>query len=289
MLLYYHANLAIEGDANMDLNFINDPGISLPQKKKSNRKPRASECGLKIFYQPIVQPMFNKTTAYEAQVKLVDRDLGYVSYDELLPITEKSKISALLEQWMFEEICSTVQKMDKKEIEFEYVSVNISVRSLKKKNYISNLLKIISDAGVSPEKICLVISENNLNADTDVIIEKMHELKREGFKIAVGNYSASYMPLSKLDSVPTDLIKLDQTITDRLFIDKKTEENAMAIIHHADKLKLEIVAKSVENEMQKYKLMALGCNKMQGFLFGSPVKDREVLNPKPYNKIMCTV
>ena len=263
------------------------PEMDLDSKKKATRKPKANESGLMIYYEPVIQPMLNKTIAYEASVMLVDKKLGNISYNEFMPIVEKSDINVLLEQWIFEETCSMLQKMIKKEIEFEYVAVNVSARNLKKKNYISNLLKTINNFGIPPEKICLVITESVLNVDVEIIFEKMHELKRAGLKIALDNYNASNIPLSILDSVPADMIKLDRAITDRIFIDKKTEENARAIIKQANNLNLEVVANGIGEEIQKYKLMVLGCKKMQGALFGNPLKDREVLNPKPYKKVMC--
>ena len=263
-----------------------EPSLMTRQTTEENEE---QESCLTVYYNPIVQPMFNQTTAYEATVQLVDKNLGQISHDEFMPIAEKTEIVALLEQWVLEEVCSMLKKVGQKSIECDYFCVHVSAKNIKMKNYIPNLLKLTKETGVSPKKLCLVISESAFNVNGDVLIGKMHELKSEGFKIALGDYAASYMPLSRLDSVPADLVMLDQHMTDRIFIDKKVEENAAAIIQHANELDMETIAKSVEDEIQKRKLMAFGCEKMQGFLFAEPVKEKEVLNPEPYKKVMYSV
>jgi len=251
----------------------------------SAAKTKNNECGIKTYYQAIIHPMFNKTIAYEAHVRLIDNDVGSVSYKTFLPIVEKSEINALLEKWIFEKTCKTLQKMITGQIELDYISINVSARYLKKENYISDLLEIIKRTGVLAEKICLEIPESALDADADAIIDKMHELKREGFKIAVDDYGANYMPLSRLDSVPAEIIKLDRAITDRIIIDPKTEKNAEEIIRRAKELSLKVIAKAVEDEMQKCMLMILGCDYMQGSLFGKEVRENEILSSMPYKKI----
>ena len=256
---------------------------------EDSRDSEEQESCLTVYYNPVVQPMFNQTTAYEAAVSLIDKNLGQVSHEEFMPIAEKTEIVALLEQWVLEEVCAMLQKMTQKGAGIDYICVHVSARNVRMKNYIPNLLKLIDETGVSPGKLCLVISESAFNVNENVMIERMHELKKEGFKTALGDYGASYIPLSRLDSVPADAVMLDQHMTDRIFIDKKVEENAAAIIQRANKLGIEPIAKSVGDEIQKHKLMAFGCKKMQGILLGEPVKEEEVLNPIPYKKVMYSV
>ena len=252
-------------------------------------KTKDNDGGIKTYYQAIIHPMFNKTMAYEVHVRLVDKGVGIVSYKTFLPIVEKSEINPLLEKWIFEKACDTLQKMIINQIETDYISVNVSVRYLKKESYISDLLEIIKRTGALTEKLCLEIPENSLDADAQTVIDKMYELKREGFKIAIDDYGANYMPLSRLDSVPADIIKLDRTITDRIIIDSKAEKNAEEIIRRAKELNLKVIAKAVEDEMQKCMLMILGCDNMQGSLFGNEVREKDILNPVPYKKVAVTV
>ena len=248
--------------------------------ERKARKPKDSEVGLKMYYQPIIQPMFGKTVGYEALIRLIDKELSFVSPSLFIPIAEKAGLNTALENWIFEETCGTLQKMVKKGIEFEYISINVFVKHLKKKTYISELLSIAEETGAPTDRLCLEISEDSFKTNKEAIVERMFELKKAGFKLAIDDYSANYVPLSKLDTIPTDIIKLDKNIADRIVIDKKVEEDTAGIIKQAQILGIDVIAKAVEEQKQQLLLMGLGCQKMQGFLFGEPMKDRDVLNPK---------
>ena len=96
-----------------------------------NTKTEEQGCCLKIDFLPIVQSMFNKTTAYDAHLVLSANELGSVSYKTLRPIAERTDINIQLEQWIFEKSCRMVSDMIRNDVKFDYVSVNVSVRYLK--------------------------------------------------------------------------------------------------------------------------------------------------------------
>ena len=232
----------------------------------TENKENNQDYGLNIEYLPIVQSMFNRTTAYDACISLSAGELGSVPYETLKPIAEKTDINETLEKWIFEKICKAVKEMIQNKVKFDSISVNVSARYLKSDSYIADLKKILEETDVPPEKLCLEISENDMEADSDVIIDRLHELKREGFVIAIDDYNGNHIPVSRLDSVPADLIKIDKDVTNNIQEDRKSEQITRSIIQRARDLKREAVAKSVINQKHKYLLMALGCDKIQGYI-----------------------
>ena len=229
-----------------------------------NSKTEKQKCELKMDVVPIVQSMFNKTTAYDAHLTLHGNGLEGVSYKTVRPIAERTDIYILLEQWAFGRSCRIVREMIKNETKFDYLTVNISVRYLKSDRYIQDIKKILEGHGVPADKICLEVSEKDLEADTEKIIGKLYELKKEGFMIAVDDYSGLYIPLSTLDSVPFDIIKIDKDLSVNIQADRKAEQTVRSIIEFAKGLNREVIAKAVSDEKNKYMLIALGCEKIQG-------------------------
>ena len=227
-------------------------------------KTEKQECILKIDLVPIVHSMFNKTAAYDAGLSLHGNGLDGVPYKTIRPIAERSELHILLDQWAFGKSCRIVRDMIKSGTKFDYLTINISARYLKSEQYIQDLRKILEGHGVPAEKICLEVSEKDLEADTENIIEKLYELKKEGFLIAVDDYSGHYVPLSTLDSIPADIIKIDKDISGNIQMDRKAEQMTRSIIGRAKELNREVIAKAAEDEKNKYMLIALGCEKLQG-------------------------
>jgi len=237
---------------------------------------KTTKYGLHIDYVPIVQAMFNKTVAYDACIKLYADELGDVPYKTLQPIVERTNMNEMLEKWIFQKSCKKAKQMIMEHEKFDYISVNISVNYLKNENYISNLLEIFEKSEIPSEKICIEIAESGMKTEADSVINKLHELKREGFMIAIDDYNTVYIPLSRLDSVPADIIKLDKNITNKVQIDKNAEQTVKSIVQRAKQIGCEVIAKSVEDQKHKYLLIALGCDKIQGAIAETPVETKVV-------------
>ena len=259
------------------------PSTKNAAKKLTGRKPRDYECGLKLYYQPIVQPMFSKVIGYEALIRLIDKEMHFLSPAVFIPIAEKSALNSALGNWVFEETCRTINKMIKKDIKFDYISVNVSAKHFHKTDFVSGLMKILKKYDVEPCKICLEVSEFDMLNKVTSTMKKMNELRKEGFWLAIDDFGGGFAALSKLGSLPADILKLDKGFVDRIVIDSKARDITEAIINLANKLDLEVVAKGVEDTAQQKLLMKLGCNKMQGYLFSAPMKEREILYPKKKN------
>jgi len=224
--------------------------------------------GLQIDFLPISHAMFNKTAAYDACASLFADPLGCVPYKAFQPIVERTDLNPALEKWIFTRSCETARDLLLENAEFEYVSVNVSPGYLRSEDYIPDLLEILEEHEVPSGKLCIEVAEGAMKADADALVNKLHELRREGFKVAVDDYSAGCMPLSRLDSVPADVIKLDRLLTNGALVDSKAEHAVKSINRRAKELGCEVVAKSVEDQKHKYLLIALGCERIQG---GSPV------------------
>jgi len=235
---------------------------------------------LKIYYQPIVQPTFSEIIGFSSLVRLSEKGLGNIPQDVFFPIADKSGMGMLLGKWAFAEVCATIRKIDDKQKEVEYISTRLLADELRKKSLMHTLLEIIKETDVPSEKICLEIQEDFLNVNSDLVIERIFELKKEGFKVALDNYSATYISLSRLDSVPVDIIKLSESLTNKLEADEKAAELVESITKQAKAIEMDVIASGVEKEEQKLLLMELGCSKMQGLLFGKPMSAREILGLK---------
>ena len=259
---------------------MESPKSNIPKNKAVGPKPRDSELGLRLYYQPIVQPMFNKVVAYEALIRLFDKELHFVSPAIFIPIAEKSGLNAALGNWVIEESCRTVTNMLKKNIAFEYISLNVSNKHLQKKAFLSDVKRILDTYQIPPQKICFEISETAVVSRYNESMDKMRALRDMGFKIAIDDFGGEFDVLNKTEDLPVTILKLDRRFVERIVIDTRSREVTEATIGLALKLGLQVVAKAVEDTVQQKMLMKMGCNLMQGFLFGEPIRERGIIYPK---------
>ena len=72
-------------------------------------------------------------------------------------------------------------------------------------------------------------------------------------------------------NIPLACIKIDRSFIDGLRKDDQADKLVSSIVSMAHKLGLEVVAEGVESQDQADYLTSLGCEYMQGYLFGKPI------------------
>jgi EAL domain-containing protein (putative c-di-GMP-specific phosphodiesterase class I) len=89
--------------------------------------------------------------------------------------------------------------------------------------------------------------------------------------IYLDDFGTGYSSLSWLTQFPVDIVKIDKSFTDELGIDERKTAIVSALIQVSHELGFSVVAEGIETTAQSKRLIELGCDRGQGFLFGHPV------------------
>ena len=96
-------------------------------------------------------------------------------------------------------------------------------------------------------------------------------MKDLGITLALDDFGTGFSSLSYLHQYPFDIIKIDQSFIQSLSAKTQGRNLAGAIIAMGKSLGLEVIAEGVEHLDQANFLLARGCHKAQGFLYGYPM------------------
>jgi EAL domain-containing protein (putative c-di-GMP-specific phosphodiesterase class I) len=108
-------------------------------------------------------------------------------------------------------------------------------------------------------------------ADIETTVRKLKELRDMGLRIALDDFGTGYSSLAYLSRLPIDTIKIDRAFV-RAMSEHQTDVSIITtIVSLAQALKLHVVAEGVETQQQADRLLALGCDQAQGYLFSPPV------------------
>ncbi|HEU5072608.1 MAG TPA: EAL domain-containing protein [Polyangiaceae bacterium] len=106
---------------------------------------------------------------------------------------------------------------------------------------------------------------------------KIRALREAGFRIAVDDLGAGYAGLASFVQLEPDLVKLDMCLVRDVHQNATKQRLVRSMTQVCSDMGLLVVAEGVETPQERDALVELGCDLLQGYLFGRP--QRELLQP----------
>jgi len=125
-------------------------------------------------------------------------------------------------------------------------------------------------AGWSPNSCVLEITERTYAESPSRMRERVAELRKHGFRIAIDDMGTGYSALNVLAELHPDFIKLDKMLVRDLAREPIKRNLVSAITGFAVKSQSLVIAEGVEHEEEMLVLQELGVVLQQGYLFGYP-------------------
>lgn len=249
------------------------------QKIHNAMKKGLSTGEFSMVYQPQIDALTGRVFAVESLVRwhstLLNRN---VSPAEFIPIAESSGLMVSLGDSITRQVFHQLMQWNLQGIDVSLVSINISTQQLLAADFYDNLLTNCQDFNVSPMQIELEITETCLLKDPEDIIVLLNRLNLYGFSIAIDDFGTGYSSLEYLNSMPLHKLKIDRSFVVDLDKKEKSAVLVKTIVAMANNLNLDVLAEGVERTGEAEALLALGCSKIQGYLYSKPLmaKDLEV-------------
>ncbi|MBS3936729.1 MAG: EAL domain-containing protein [Sulfuritalea sp.] len=230
---------------------------------------RAIEAGeLEVHYQIKVAPD-GRPTGAEALLRWNSAALGQVAPVRFIPLAEESGIIVPLGEWILRQVCRQLVDWRAAGLAVPKVSVNLSVRQVERTDIVALVRSALAETGLDPAALELEITESVImNAENSLVI--LENLARLGVRLAIDDFGTGYSSLAYLKKLPIHTLKIDRSFVVGIGVHPDDEAIIRSILTLAGSLRLGTVAEGVETEQQAAFLNALGCDEIQGYLFGQP-------------------
>jgi EAL domain-containing protein (putative c-di-GMP-specific phosphodiesterase class I) len=151
------------------------------------------------------------------------------------------------------------------------VAINISGRLVIEPGIGSAIARELYHAGIDPHRVVLEITESLLMEDRPQAIQTLCQLRALGMRLSVDDFGTGYSSLSRLNTLPIDEVKIDQSFIAQIGDNGPGDTIVRATIAMAHGLGLRVVAEGVETTLQLEALRDMVCDEAQGYLFGRPI------------------
>lgn len=224
------------------------------------------EGDLSCVYQPILRSLDEKVVCVEALARWNHGVLGAVSPVQFIALAEETGLVIQLGDIVLRQACRDIKPLDKLNL-----AINVSAVQLGEPDFGVRLLALLKEEDFPPSRLELELTETSVMNANATSLSHLMELRKLGVKISLDDFGTGYSSLSLLKDISVDSVKID-----RSFVQYVTEVNDTAAIVTAvsqlgNKMRLNVIAEGVENQLQKSFLVSAGCSHLQGYLFSRPV------------------
>ncbi len=226
-----------------------------------------------MHYQVIVDVETEAAVGAEALLRVHDDEGALLSPAEFIDAAESSGLITRLGSMVLQTTCSQLAawSADGGPAAVQELSVNISPRQLADPDLPQHVRSALNSAGLSPERLCLEITENILIGHQATVDAAVSYLRALGVKIGLDEFGAGQSSLGYLKRFPLDFVKIDRALIAGLGRDEQDTAIVRATIELAHNLGLVVVAVGVENDEQFEMLQLLQCDRVQGYFLAPPV------------------
>ena len=226
--------------------------------------------GLDLHVQPQVDLADGRLIGGEALLRWNHPELGPIRPDIFIKVAEETGLILPLGRWVLEKACQVARQWSST-MGKGLIAVNVSPAQFTHQNLVHEVADVLEKTGLAPCHLELEITETVLTGNSEAAIATLQELSDLGIFLAIDDFGTGYSSLSYLKRFKVHKVKIDKTFVQDLEHDQSDHSIVRAVVMMSQAFGFKTIAEGVETEAQRDRLIALGCEEAQGYLFGKPV------------------
>lgn len=156
------------------------------------------------------------------------------------------------------------------------VSFNLDLNDIKSKIIVDFIMYKIESDPATARKIIFEILETEGHIEMDIVRDFCQRVRSFGVNIAIDDFGTGYSNFGRILELQPMYLKIDGSIISRILDDKVALAEAKAIVSFCKEVGLESVAEFVSNALIYKKVLELGIDYCQGYLFSPPITYEEL-------------
>ncbi|NEQ45165.1 MAG: EAL domain-containing protein [Leptolyngbya sp. SIOISBB] len=231
-----------------------------------------AEQQFELYYQPIVSLHTGKIAGFEALVRWLHPERGFISPGMFVPLAEETGLIIPLGQWICETACQQAYEWKLQLPDWPLlISINLSGRQFEQLDLLDQLANSFSGRALEGLTFKLEITESMVMGDVEAAIDLMFKLRSLGCKLSLDDFGTGYSSLSYLRRFPIDTLKVDQSFVRNMQSSSEDLAIVRTIVDLAHTLAMDVIAEGVETADDMATLRSLGAEYGQGYYWAKPL------------------
>jgi diguanylate cyclase len=152
------------------------------------------------------------------------------------------------------------------------IAINISATLLDDRDFVADMAARLAQLGQVARHVTLEVTESATITSTDAAVAALTTFRSFGARVSIDDYGTGQATLAYLKSFPADEIKIDKSFVTNMLNNNGDQIVVRSTIELAHQLGFSVVAEGVEDRQCLDRLRDYGCDTIQGWVIGKPVK-----------------
>jgi len=219
-----------------------------------------------LVFQPLINARTQKLTGFEALIRWTHPQRGNVQPNVFIGVAEDSGLMPAIGEFVIDEACRAAATWP----EPITVALNISPKQI-----LPALPNIVSEAlarhKVPANRLELEVTEGVFLGDNGSTLDVLKRLRALGVGIALDDFGTGYSSIGYLNKAIFHKLKIDGSFVREAGSRPENVAIIQSIVQLAKSFRMSVTAEGVETAEDFERMRELGCDTIQGYLFGRPL------------------
>ena len=229
-----------------------------------------------LHYQPKVDISTGRTVGAEALLRWQHPTRGILMPGTFVPLIEQTALISATTEWVITRALRQMVRWRERGLDIG-VSVNLSPRNLIEDELPAKIAGLLREHRIEPERLTIEVTENATMSDPDRAVKLLHALRAVGVRVSIDDFGTGNASITYLTRLPASELKIDRSLVAGICESTRAEAILRSTVDLAHYLDLTAVAEGIEQADVLERLVDLGCDTGQGYLFARPLPASELV------------
>ena len=220
-----------------------------------------------LVFQPLIAAKTQKLIGFEALIRWNHPNRGLIPPNMFISVAEEIGIMPAIGEWVIDEACRAAASWP----ETVSVALNVSPKQI----VLPNLPNVVSEAlarhRVQGNRMELEVTEGVFLGDNGPTLDVLKRLRQLGVGIALDDFGTGYSSIGYLNKAIFHKLKIDGSFVREASTRPENVAIIQSIVQLAKSFRMTVTAEGVETLEDFERMRELGCDVIQGYLFGRPL------------------
>ncbi|MBA3669439.1 MAG: EAL domain-containing protein [Sphingomonas sp.] len=220
-----------------------------------------------LLYQPLIDAKTQKLVGFEALIRWNHPQRGLVPPNDFIPVAEEAGLMTAIGGWVIEEAVRAAATWP----EPITVAINISPKQISLPALPNMVSEALTRHKVPGNRIELEVTEGVFLGDSGQTLDVLKRLRALGVGIALDDFGTGYSSIGYLNKAVFHKLKIDGSFVREAGTRPENVAIIQSIVQLAQSFRMTVTAEGVETAEDFERMRDLGCDIIQGYLFGRPL------------------